>query len=130
MTISVVTPTTGAPVLKRAVQGVLAQEHADLEYYIFIDGKEREASTLALLDELGPRDPRLHTITLPHPTGIDGFNGHRIFGAAAYLARRDFIAFLDEDNWWDTNHLSSLYQLLHAHGLDWTYSMRKIVDKG
>lgn len=128
MTISIVTPTTGSPLLKQAVQSVLSQEHSEFEYYIFIDGKEREARTLALLEELGPRDPRVHTVTLPHPTGIDGFNGHRIFGASAYLTRGDYIAFLDEDNWWDANHLSSLLQLLLLHNLDWTYAMRKIVD--
>ena len=129
MTISIITPTTGSSVLKKAVQSVLSQEYSDIEYYIFIDGKEREARTLALLEELGPRDPRLHTITLPHATGIDGFNGHRIFGASPYLARRDFIAWLDEDNWWDRNHLASLLNMLIEHNLDWTYSMRKIVDQ-
>lgn len=128
MTISIVTPTTGAPELKQAVQSVLSQDHSDIEYYVFIDGKEREAKALSLLEELGPRDPRLHTITLPHPTGLDGFNGHRIFGASSYLTRGDYIAFLDEDNWWDSNHLSSLYQLLVNHKLDWAYAMRKIVD--
>jgi glycosyltransferase involved in cell wall biosynthesis len=128
MTISIVTPTTGAPELKQAVQSVLSQEYADIEYYVVIDGKEREAKTLALLEELGPRDPRLHTVTLPYPTGLDGFNGHRIFGAAAYLTRGELIAFLDEDNWWDPNHLLSLLQLMVSHNLDWAYSMRKIVD--
>ena len=128
MKISVITPTTGSPLLRQAMRSVLAQDFSDIEYYVFIDGREREAATLALLEELGPRDPRLHTITLPHPTGIDGFNGHRIFGASSYLARHDFIAFLDEDNWWDHNHLSSLMRLITDHNLDWAYALRRIVD--
>jgi glycosyltransferase involved in cell wall biosynthesis len=128
MKISVITPTTGSPLLTQAVRSVLSQDFSDIEYYLFIDGKEREASTLTLLEDLGPRDPRLHTITLPHPTGLDGFNGHRIFGASSYLARHEFIAFLDEDNWWDPHHLSSLMRLIIEHNLDWAYALRKIVD--
>jgi glycosyltransferase involved in cell wall biosynthesis len=128
MKISVITPTTGSPLLTQAVRSVLSQDFSDIEYYLFIDGKEREASTLTLLEDLGPRDPRLHTITLPHPTGLDGFNGHRIFGASSYLARHEFIAFLDEDNWWDPHHLSSLMRLINEHNLDWAYALRKIVD--
>ena len=128
MKISVITPTTGSPLLTQAVRSVLSQDFSDIEYYLFIDGKEREDSTLRLLEGLGPRDPRLHTITLPHPTGLDGFNGHRIFGASSYLARHEFIAFLDEDNWWDPHHLSSLMRLIIEHNLDWAYALRKIVD--
>ena len=45
-------------------------------------------------------DPIDRRIELPYPTGLDGFQGHRIYGGAPYLARGDLICFLDEDNWW------------------------------
>jgi glycosyltransferase involved in cell wall biosynthesis len=128
MRISVITPTTGSPLLKDAVEGILKQDYPDIEYYIVIDGKEREAATYAVLDQITLPKTNVHTITLPHPTGLDGFNGHRIFGASAYLARGDFIAFLDEDNWHDSNHFSSLVNLITTHNLDWAYSLRRIVD--
>jgi hypothetical protein len=51
-----------------------------------------------------------------------------VFGASAYLARGELIAFLDEDNWHDPNHFSSLVKLMTEHNLDWAYSLRKIVD--
>ncbi len=128
MRISVITPTTGSPLLKTAVEGILRQDYPDIEYYIFIDGKEREAATYDVLNQVSLPKGNVHTITLPHPTGLEGFNGHRVFGASPYLARGEFIAFLDEDNWHDPNHFSSLINLITTHNLDWAYSLRRIVD--
>ena len=128
MRISVITSTTGSPLLKQAVEGVLRQDYPDIDHYIFIDGKEREQATHAVLDQITLPKNNVHTITLPHPTGMDRFNGHRVFGASSYLARGDLIAFLDEDNWHDSNHFSSLVTLMTDHNLDWAYSLRKIVD--
>jgi glycosyltransferase involved in cell wall biosynthesis len=128
MRISVITPSTGSPLLKQAVESVLRQEYDDIEYYIFIDGKEREEATFKVLDEIQLPKTNLHTITLPFPTGIDRFNGHRIFGSSAYLARGDLIAFLDEDNWYDSNHFSTLVKTMIDYRLDWTYSLRKIMS--
>lgn len=62
--------------------------------------------------------------------GIAGykFNGHRIYAACSYLINARYVFFLDEDNWYDPNHVSSLVELIEGDNLDWAYSLRKIHD--
>src|SRR5262249_1843988 len=66
-------------------------------------------------------------IDLPYPTGKDGFNGHRIYGGSTFLGRGDFFCFLDEDNWFDPDHVAALLDVIQR-GFSWAFSFRKIVD--
>jgi hypothetical protein len=61
-------------------------------------------------------------------TGKDRFIGHRIIGASTFLGKGDYFCFLDEDNWFDTNHVASLFDVIRS-GFTWAFSFRKIVDR-
>ncbi len=128
MLVSVITPVTGNPLMKQAIQSVQDQEYSNIEHIIVIDGKEREAAAQAILQEIEFKKPQTHVICLPYATGKDGFNGHRIYGMSLFLANGDYLAFLDEDNWFDPHHIASLVQVVEAKHLDWAYSLRKIVN--
>ena len=67
-------------------------------------------------------------IVLPYATGTEQYNGHRIYGAATYLAKGDYIMYLDEDNWLDPNHVESLVNLLRDTPNAFACSLRKITD--
>lgn len=129
MLVTVIIPTTGNPLLKQAIESVQNQEYNDIECFIVVDGKEREKATRDILSTIKINKPQTHLLTLPYATGHDGFNGHKIYGGVPYLVRGESIAFLDEDNWLDANHIASLVKLKKDHNLEWTYSMRKIVDQ-
>jgi glycosyltransferase involved in cell wall biosynthesis len=128
MLVSVITPVTGNPLMKQAIQSVQDQDYPNIEHIIVIDGKEREAAAQEILKEIEFKKPQTHVICLPYATGKDGFNGHRIYGMSLFLANGDYLAFLDEDNWFDPNHIASLVQVVEAKHLDWAYSLRKIVN--
>lgn len=128
MLVSVITATTGNPLLKQTVQSVQNQDYKNIEHIIVIDGQERENDSHNILKQIEFKK-RTYAATWPYATGKDRFNGHRIYGANCYLANGDYLVFLDEDNWLDENHISSLVELVSKWQLDWAYSLRKIVDR-
>ena len=118
--VTVITPTTGAHYLRQAIESVQHQTYSRIQHLVVVDGEHPKA--IPILQDY----PHLDVIKLPYATGVDRFNGHRIYGASIYLARGDYICFLDEDNWFDPNHIESLVNLTTENS--WSYSLRKIVD--
>jgi hypothetical protein len=124
--ITVITPTIGTPYLAKAIESVQAQTYGRVEHVIIVDGPAGADAVQAMLPK-APRHP-VHVITLPFNTGAGGFNGHRIYGAAVFLVSGRYVAFLDEDNWFEPDHLSRLMNLIEVNGLEWAYSLRQLVD--
>jgi hypothetical protein len=124
--VAVITPSIGSPHLRRAIASVQAQTYPYLEHLVVADGPECHEQVQACL----PADPRhlLHFLALPYNVGGDGFLGHRVYGAAPFLASSRYVAFLDEDNWFESDHVASLMAKITAEGLAWAYALRKIVD--
>ncbi|MGD9670384.1 MAG: glycosyltransferase family 2 protein [Hyphomicrobiaceae bacterium] len=121
--VTVITPTTGNPKLREALESVASQSYANIQHLVVIDGLERSTAAKAVIAQR-PID----VIELPYATGKDRFNGHLIYGAATFLAKGELICFLDEDNWMDREHVKSLVAVLRA-GNEWAFSLRNIVDQ-
>ncbi len=119
--VTVITPTTGAPYLRQAIESVKNQTYDNIQHLVVVDGQPKGR---VMAREYGHID----LIDLPYPTGLDRFNGHRIYGASVYLAKGDLVCFLDEDNYFDPNHIESLVKVMEKPN-DWAFSLRKIVDK-
>ena len=52
-----------------------------------------------------------------------------VFSGVSFLTRADWVFFLDDDNFYDPNHISSIMSMVKEHGLHWAYSLRRYVDK-
>ena len=124
MRIAVVTPTTGNPYLAKAILSVRYQT-VPVDHYVFVDGKEYWKKAYEITRE----HPHLKVYQLPENTGKGGFNGHRIYAASSYLVNADYVFFLDEDNYYDPPHVDTCIRFIEEHGLDWCYSLRKIVGE-
>lgn len=121
----VLTGSTGSPFLTRAIQSVLAQDFDSICHLIIVDGCQFESEVQQRL--CGFKNERCQVVTLPFNTGKNGMNGHRIYAAFSLLVNAEFVFYLDEDNWWDADHASSLISLFDSDGdIEWAYSMRKI----
>ncbi|MGK7879750.1 MAG: glycosyltransferase [Crocosphaera sp.] len=127
MLVSIITPTTGNPLLKKAVESVQGQDYENIEHFIVIDGKQRAEATHKALSDIKFTKP-YHILTLPCATGASGYKGHRIYGGVVYLVNGDYIIYLDEDNWFEPYHVSSLVDLVYQQKLDWAYALRNIVN--
>jgi tetratricopeptide (TPR) repeat protein len=125
-TVSIITPSVGTPLLARAIESVQGQGYPLVEHFVVADGAQHHDRVRASL----PREPRhpVHFLALPINIGGGGFNGHRVYGAAPFLVDGHFVAFLDEDNWFEPEHVASLMAKITAQGLSWAYALRRIVD--
>lgn len=124
----VITPTTGASSLGRAIESVNAQTYKGrIKHLIVCDGPEYWAKTQA---QVTLHDyPNLYTVALPENVGANGFYGHRVYAAFPHLVNEEFVFFLDQDAFYDPNHIESMVNLMLNSQYDWAYSMRTIVDK-
>ena len=119
--VTIITPTTGAPCVRQALDSVKNQTYKNIQHLVVVDGV---STAKIILDDY----PDTDKIILPYATGKDQYNGHRIYGAMTYIAKGDFLCFLDEDNWYEPNHIESLVKILEK-GNKWAYALRKIVNQ-
>ena len=125
--VAVITATLGRPHLTACAASVQAQDLPNVEHYVVVDGPQYEAAARAALRPFVRRKP-LHVLVLPHNTGAGGHNGHRVYGAMPWLVDADFVAYLDDDNEWDADHLRHLVRAVVDAGAPWGHSLRRIMD--
>lgn len=126
--VTVVTASTGRDSLLRCIASVDRQTHANIQHLIFADGPP----ALPKVKQIGytasiSGHHKHEIINVPRPVGTDRWNGHRMYGAANYLAEGEYIMYLDDDNYIDENHVKSCLNVIGKLG--WAYSLRKIVDQ-
>lgn len=124
-TVTVITPTVGSPKLVDAIRSVENQTYPNVKHLVVIDGSEYWASTLEI-SAVSNEKSRVYFTTTPENTGANGFNGQRIYASYPHLVNSDYIFFLDQDNWYEPDHVETLVDLMENERLDWAYSLRKI----
>jgi len=122
----VITPTIGSPKLKDAIESIQRQTYGNVKHLLVVDGKEHYLSTMNALP-VSFETTEFDVMTLPYNTGANGFYGHRIYAGVPHLLNADYIFFLDEDNWYEPDHVASLVEVLDR-GNDFAYSFRKIFN--
>jgi glycosyltransferase involved in cell wall biosynthesis len=123
MKVAVVTPTIGSQHLVDCVKSVNNQTYKNLSHYIFVDGYEHRSVVFDSCEGYS----KAKFVILEENVG-KGWYGHRVYAACSFLVNADIICYLDEDNWLDPEHVSSLVQEIE-NGSDWAYSLRTIYDK-
>jgi hypothetical protein len=125
--VTVITPTVGGPELVDALISVAEQDYeGEVTHLVVVDGKEHLSKVAAAIEISGVY-PTL--LVLPENTGFDGWIGHRIYASVPMLVNTDYIAFLDQDNWYTENHLSSAIKAMEDNFVDMAFSLRSIYSK-
>jgi hypothetical protein len=119
--VSVVVPAYNvAPFIEQCLSSVLTQSFSDLELIVVDDGSSD--STLAVVEAVD--DPRVQTVRKEN----GGCASARNAGAAQ--ARGEFLAFLDGDDYWLPNMLSTGVALLQEHPeVDVLFFLSRAVDE-
>ncbi len=124
---AVIIPTTGAPEVRTAIESVLRQSHPATRACVVVDGPEVEPGFRVATEGLPIGD--IQVTALKENVGRDGFYGHRIYAAFSHLVNSDYVLFLDQDNWFDPDHVAASIETIERAGSDWTYSLRKICSR-
>ena len=121
--IMVITPTTGSHTLKRAIESVQNQT-MKTEHLVVLDGP-------AAWDRvrMTPSNFSCKWMMLPENVGANNWYGHRVYAAMPLMVNADYILFLDEDNWFEPNHVETMINKIKSKDLMWAYSLRKIYDE-
>lgn len=121
-TATVIIPTIGNLTVKEAIASVTAQT-IEVNSHVFVDGPRiidpwllEEATYITELAECTGK------------VGEENFWGHRSYSASPHLTNSDYVLFLDDDNWYEPNHVESLVELCERNDLHFAFSRRKIVD--
>lgn len=126
MKVAVVTPTIGSEHLAQCLNSVQNQTYENLTHYVFLDGQEYyDKIHPVIYEECGSR--LIKTISLEENIG-KGWYGHRVYSSCSFLVNADVICYLDEDNWYEPNHVETIVDEL-KRGYDWVYSLRNIHNK-
>ena len=118
--IMVITPTTGKDTVVKAIDSVRNQT-IPTEHLIVLDGVEENI--------LRMKSEREKVIKLPENVGGNGWYGHRVYAAMPLMVNADYILFLDEDNWFEPNHVETMIAKIKSKNLMWAYSLRRICDE-
>lgn len=126
--VTVITPTIGSPKLKDAIESVKNQTYK-CKHVVVVDGPEKWQNAVDVCGISMAYSDGVTFVAAPENTGANGFNGQRIYAAYPHLINSDYILFLDEDNWYEPNHVASLVETIEKNNLDFAYSLRKIHSK-
>jgi glycosyltransferase involved in cell wall biosynthesis len=127
MSATVIMPTTGSPELEDAVDSVLKQSY-ETKCYVVADGVQSHSKTRIITDNFLSRK-NLEKCFLPINVGANGFYGHRVYAAFTHLIDTDYVLYLDQDCWFEPDHVEKCIKTIEENDLDWSYSLRKICDK-
>jgi hypothetical protein len=128
--VTVVTATVGHPHLGRALQSVCDQTYANVRHWVVLDGPEVANDALPVCGRIWSHAHArtATTLVLPERTGMDGWCSHRIYSAIPTLVSSEFVCFLDQDNWFEPEHVEELVAAARSSSDSVAYSLRSIHD--
>lgn len=131
--VAVVIPTILRPCLERAVKSVFAQDlPGRIQILIGVDKAQGDRSLLARLMASAPPRVCITVVDLGYSTSArhGGLYSNRYSGALRSIltlaANSRYVAYLDDDNWFREDHLSSLLKAIDGEA--WAFSLRYYAD--
>lgn len=132
MDAAVVIPTVLRPHLAQALHSVFTQDFPG-RIHIMI-GVDNISGDLALIDAACASRPSHcvvqvlwpgYSTSVRHGGLTPPGDGGALRSVLTYMANSPYVAYLDDDNWWDPGHLHQLRRALDD--ADWAYSLRWFV---
>lgn len=127
--VAVVMPTIVRPTLGRALASILNQRFEG-RIQILIGVDKRLTPLEPLIEALGKLPPRRvvslfdpgYSTSVRHGGLHPARDGGALRSVLTYLANARHVAYLDDDNWWDLDHLNHMREAIE--GKDWAFSFR------
>jgi hypothetical protein len=117
--VTVITPTTGKPSLKKLRESLRAQKVPYLHLLLWDDVRDEKAD-----DPAAYEDNSTLSICLRGRIVQGQAAGSALRSVGLMAANTEYVTFADDDVWLDEGHLSSLIEAIS--GNNWAFSLRKI----
>jgi hypothetical protein len=131
--IAVVMPTLARPCITQAIRRVFEQDFAGrIQILIGVDIAEGDPAVIEAIAKQRPTNVSLALLQLPYSTSVrhggvhTALDGGSLRSILSFMANAQYVAFLDDDNEWRSDHLSKLHAAIQ--GKAWAYSQRMLVD--
>lgn len=132
--VAVIVPTVLRPTLAKTIRSIFEQNFKGrIQILIGIDKKLGDMSILDDIQKECPERIHITVIDLGYSTSVrhGGTYSNKYSGALrsilSYAANSRYISYVDDDDWWHPEHLSSLLSAIV--GKKWAFSYRWFVDK-
>jgi hypothetical protein len=132
--VAVVIVTVIRPSLERAVESVIAQDYAGrVQVLVGVDKPLGDWSLVAKLQGRATENRAVSVLYPGYSTSVrhggiyPALDGGCLRTVLSLLANAPYVAYLDDDNWWEPSHLSSLLGAVRGH--QFAYSQRWLVDE-
>lgn len=123
--VAVVTSTIGRAELERAIVSVQQQSYP-CKHYVFVDGEQ-------YFDKVKPLQAKYPDVIftfLPMNTGADGWTNSSINAIAPFLIKEEIMCYLDDDNWYDSNHVQNIVNGFNSYeNVGVVYNLRRFVTE-
>jgi glycosyltransferase involved in cell wall biosynthesis len=123
LTVAVITSTRGRETIKQANESIRNQTYK-ATHYVFAHGRDCWDAVERNMREIA----NAQVVNLPRANGGGGYGMAPVFALAPFVVEEDIICYLDDDNWYEPDHIESLVEMIEKHDLGWAYSLRKVVD--
>jgi len=123
LTVAVITSTRGRETIKQANESVRNQTYK-ATHYVFAHGRDCWDKVENNMKEIA----NAQVVNLPRANGGNGYGMAPVFALAPFAVEEDIMFYLDDDNWYEPDHIESLVEMIEKQNLGWAYSLRKIVD--
>lgn len=110
--VCIIIPTIGTRYLHESIKSAVEQEYP-CRCIVVTDGDKYRSLVEDIVSQFPPG--KIELINLPFNTGHSGYNGHRVYASVPFLLDTDYIAYLDEDNILEKNHISSMMDLIEEY---------------
>ena len=125
----VLTATVGTEYLKQCIESVQQQTYPNIEHILVCDGEEHWGKVLSVLREM-KNTKKIIPMVIPWNSGANRYICHKIYASIPHLLHEPcYVSFLDEDNYYDPNHIEGMMQTIQQKQCEWTYTLRKIISK-
>ena len=123
LSVAVITSTRGRETIKQANESIKNQTYP-ATHYVFAHGKDCWQEVENNMRGI----ENVQMVYLPRANGGGGYGMAPVFAMAPFVVEEDVMFYLDDDNFYEPDHIESLVEMIEKHNLGWAYSLRNIVD--
>lgn len=124
----VITATIGTKYLQNCIDSVQKQTYSNVSHLIVCDGNNYINDVCNIINNTVDKTKSIELMVIPWNSGANKYICHKIYASIPHLIHEPcYICFLDEDNYYEPEHIETLINTIKDNDCTWAYCLRNIV---